>query len=150
MIHVGLLEVVLASLFTYTFVSGASAGWASGHPFPPTARGSAIFSVCLLFLGSAMLLYLRTLSEGHRSPSSARRLLTKFPTTMSTLLTLLFALQLLLYFSGSNVIGYHPIDMLIYDAKRQHKTWLKQASASRTLNQATEEYRRRYNRHPPP
>lgn len=148
--HFGLLEVALLSVFVHTFVSGASAGLANSHAFPPTARGSAIFSVSLLFLGATTFWYIRTGPEGLRSPSTARRIRRKMPLALSTLLALLFTFHILIYISGSNVVDYHPIDKLIYDAKKQHKTWLKQASRSRTLNQATDEYRRRYDRHPPP
>ncbi|KAL8708307.1 MAG: hypothetical protein Q9220_006782 [cf. Caloplaca sp. 1 TL-2023] len=44
----------------------------------------------------------------------------------------------------------HPIDSLIETASTQHDAWLKQASASKTINDCTGEYRRRYKRHPPP
>ncbi|KAL8635949.1 MAG: hypothetical protein Q9228_006605, partial [Teloschistes exilis] len=44
----------------------------------------------------------------------------------------------------------HPIDSLIKAASLQHDAWLKQASASKTLEEAVTEYRKRYKRHPPP
>ncbi|KAI4128827.1 MAG: hypothetical protein LQ338_002527 [Usnochroma carphineum] len=44
----------------------------------------------------------------------------------------------------------HPIDGLLSAASVQHEAWLKQASASRTLSECAAEYRRRYNRNPPP
>ncbi|KAI4171319.1 MAG: hypothetical protein LQ346_008756, partial [Caloplaca aetnensis] len=44
----------------------------------------------------------------------------------------------------------HPIDDLITAASLTHDAWLKQASASNTLHECAEEYRRRYKRHPPP
>ena len=48
------------------------------------------------------------------------------------------------------IFTQHPIDDLIETAMWQHDTWLKQASRSLNLSQAVEEYRRRYNRDPPP
>ena len=50
----------------------------------------------------------------------------------------------------SDTIGTHPIGTLIAEAADQHKKWTDQASSSRSLEQAVEEYRRRYKRHPPP
>ncbi|KAL8918026.1 MAG: hypothetical protein Q9208_007624 [Pyrenodesmia sp. 3 TL-2023] len=44
----------------------------------------------------------------------------------------------------------HPIDGLLTAASVQHDAWLQQASASKTLHECAEEYRRRYKRHPPP
>ncbi|KAI9834789.1 MAG: hypothetical protein M1819_002875 [Sarea resinae] len=40
--------------------------------------------------------------------------------------------------------------MLIYEAKSEHDAWFKQASKSMGLGQAMGEYRKRYNRAPPP
>lgn len=150
MTQIGFLGVTMLVLFTSTFVSGTASAWANGHPFPPNPRGSSILSVFLLFLGALMFLYIHTVSEGPRSLYSVKRIFTKAPSLMYTVLILLFTLRAVLYFPGSNTVNYHPIDMVIYEANPQHEAWLKQASASRTLNQATEEYRRRYKRHPPP
>ncbi|KAL8766935.1 MAG: hypothetical protein Q9209_006416 [Squamulea sp. 1 TL-2023] len=44
----------------------------------------------------------------------------------------------------------HPIDSLLSAASIQHDAWLQQASASKTLGEAVNEYRRRYKRYPPP
>ncbi|KAI4137297.1 MAG: hypothetical protein L6R39_007358, partial [Caloplaca ligustica] len=50
----------------------------------------------------------------------------------------------------SNASQIHPIDGLLSAASMQHDTWLQQASTSKTLDQCTAEYRRRFKRHPPP
>ncbi|KAK5172255.1 uncharacterized protein LTR77_003893 [Saxophila tyrrhenica] len=52
--------------------------------------------------------------------------------------------------SSGNNVGYHPIDMLIYDAQSQYDAYLRDAAAGTTLDQAVENYRKRYSRYPPP
>ena len=52
--------------------------------------------------------------------------------------------------TGYNVFNGHPIDDLIVAANSRHKTWTEQARTSRDLRAAVAEYKRRYNRTPPP
>ena len=52
--------------------------------------------------------------------------------------------------TGYNVFNWHPIDQLIVIAKSQHKVWTDQAVKSKDLGSAITEYKRRYNREPPP
>ncbi|KAL9101079.1 MAG: hypothetical protein Q9163_003627 [Psora crenata] len=64
-----------------------------------------------------------------------------------------FALMMLLGWSiqaGSPILSGHPMEALIGDAVVQSVTWLKDASRSRTLDQAINIYQQRYGRHPPP
>ncbi len=150
MMHVGLLPLSLSFSFAYTLLSGGSSALSNGHPFPPTVIGSAILSVCLLFVGVSMYLYIQRVSEDHNSSHSSKRIFTKIPSSVSAVFVVLFTFHALLYLSKSNAVSYHPIDLLIYEATSQHTNWVKQASSSKTLRQATEEYRRRYKRHPPP
>lgn len=44
----------------------------------------------------------------------------------------------------------HPIDSLRSQAVSSHRTWLKQASASRSLEEAVKNYQARYGLAPPP
>ncbi|KAI4156495.1 MAG: hypothetical protein LQ340_000244 [Diploschistes diacapsis] len=52
--------------------------------------------------------------------------------------------------TGHNVFYRHPIDSLIATARLQHKAWVAQAAMSHDLLTAISEYKRRYNRDPPP
>jgi hypothetical protein len=52
--------------------------------------------------------------------------------------------------SRSDVITSHPIDNLIFNANVQHNRWTKQATESRSLEDAVARYRERYNTYPPP
>lgn len=44
----------------------------------------------------------------------------------------------------------HPIDILMHEANIQYEDYLAEAGASQTLQDAVFEYRKRYQRHPPP
>ena len=47
-------------------------------------------------------------------------------------------------------LNFHPIDGLIQDTKLHHDTYLVEALASHSLNEAIRNHQERYNRHPPP
>lgn len=65
----------------------------------------------------------------------------------------LFIIMLVLTYPGwwrRGKVNFHPIDMLIYEAKLQHEEYKLQTTRSRTLEEAVVEYRQRYVRNPPP
>lgn len=49
-----------------------------------------------------------------------------------------------------STLSLHPVEALMNRASEQANSWLNQASHSRTLAEAVEEYSRRYQRYPPP
>jgi Glycosyl transferase family 90 len=49
-----------------------------------------------------------------------------------------------------NVINFHPIDMLIYEAKIQHDQYRTDMKRSHSLEEAVAQYQQRYLRNPPP
>ena len=97
-----------------------------------------------------MLLYVRTTSDRQRATQHTQRSFTRIPSWLYTLLIILFSIPVFLEMSRNLVLSKHPIDILMDDAYGQHQVWVKQASTSKTLGHATDEYRRRYKRHPPP
>ena len=143
------LDLAMLVSFVSTYIIGFSSSWTSRRPFPPSFRGSTVLSVVVLFLGA--LFYLQLGGAADRSNfRTSRRLLDRSPSLMYALLVALFVSQIIIEVSQKDEVDFHPIDILIGKADLQHDRWLKQASASRTLGQATDEYRRRYDRHPPP
>jgi hypothetical protein len=48
------------------------------------------------------------------------------------------------------VLDSHPIETFMNEASERSKAWMDQASKSESLEESVEEYRRRYERHPPP
>lgn len=69
---------------------------------------------------------------------------------LGTVLGVLLIGHLAAKYTTESVMEVHPIDTLMAAAKSAHSDWLKQASPSKSLEQAVDEYRRRYKRHPPP
>lgn len=47
-------------------------------------------------------------------------------------------------------IGFHPVGLLVYQGQVNADTWSKQASSSKNLTDAVNEYKSRYHRLPPP
>lgn len=65
----------------------------------------------------------------------------------------LFLLLIILTYPGwwkSNIINFHPIDMLVYQAKSQYDQYRADATRSSSLGEAVAQYRQRYSRNPPP
>ena len=74
-------------------------------------------------------------------------------TGTSTSNRVLFLLLIILTYPGwwrRNVINFHPIDMLIYEAKVQHDQYRADMTRSHSLEGAVAQYRQRYLRNPPP
>lgn len=65
----------------------------------------------------------------------------------------LFMLLLILTYPGwwrRDLISFHPIDMLVYEAKLQHDQYRADATRSHSIEEAVAQYRLRYSRNPPP
>lgn len=103
----------------------------------------------LLFTGT--VLYFHTTSSGPLDTSiSAHKLFPRSPPFFYIILFLLFAVRLFFHFPQNYETDVHPIDLLMRNAAIQSKTWLAQATTSKSLTEAAQAYRQRYNRHPPP
>ncbi|KAI9811365.1 MAG: hypothetical protein M1827_005525 [Pycnora praestabilis] len=132
----GQVAIALVFLVSRENVSVITNGKVTGHP--------AIRERTLAFF------YVETASEGPKQAQSSRRTFSRIPSWLYTLLTGLLLIPVYLDFFQNNTINYHPIDLLVDDAKALHKHWIAQATTSRNLGEAIYEYRRRYKRHPPP
>ena len=88
---------------------------------------------------------------GSSANQSLQGSLSPFSTRLYILLgVLLFIIHTLILYTSTGIVPSHPINELIAQASESHKVWLAQAKRSKTLASAVQEYRRRYNRHPPP
>ena len=134
-------------VFVCTYFSGLRFVWEHPNAFPPPLPESTISSLAMLFVSAALLLYNGSTSEPSRP---AQRHWGRTPPSLYTFLIMLMAVPCFLEYSRHKTIVFHPIDLLMHDAGEQHQTWASQAATSKTLGQATEEYRKRYLRHPPP
>ena len=112
--------------------------WSYRRPFPPVPASLSPFA--LILVGYIWFQYLR-------QPLTLFRFV---KTSMFALI--LVAMFIILYptLSRPDVAYYHPIDMLIYQAKSQHDYYESHATQSYTLEEAVAHYRRRYQMTPPP
>ena len=105
-----------------------------------------------LFLGFflvGILSYLRV-QQGSASGSPQRAASRSPSYVYITLISLVAVLGWSQTFQTSAVLEFHPVDLLMRNASEQSHAWLEQASRSDNLAECVEEYRRRYQRHPPP
>ena len=147
--HVGILSTSLLATFTSIITSTTAAAWTYGHPFPPMRMGLAFCGILLLLTG--FWFYLRVeASAQHSHANASERLLHKMPAWLYVVLTAFMFLWLGLWLSYHKEVSFHPIDMLMYEAEAHHEAFVAQAASSKTLAEASQEYRSRYKRHPPP
>ena len=136
-------------VFLCTYIPGFVNAWVKHSSYYPAFPVWNTASLVLLFSGIVMFLISRTASDS-QGTLQAHRSFPRIPSWLYTLLVVLFLIPVFLDISRNNVLSKHPIDTLMEEALEQHQGWVKQASTSTTLGHATDEYRRRYKRHPPP
>ncbi|KAA6416339.1 MAG: hypothetical protein FRX48_01059 [Lasallia pustulata] len=146
---IGPLELVMIVVFLYTYMSGFEAAWAGRSPYYPAFPVWNATALVLLFSGTLVFFISGTASGGQGSLQATRSFFRTF-SWQYALLIILFSVPIFLDASRNNAISKHPIDTLMKEAYEQHQAWVKQASTYNTLQHATDEYRRRYKRHPPP
>lgn len=114
------------------------------HPFPLIYSSNAITAYFAVCAGMVTFLYVRAATEED----------VKSLPKMNIMIRLSFVLLLGfgLIFAGlqPEVANVHPIDLLIFKSRIRHNDFISQARVSNGLKEAVEEYRRRYNQHPPP
>ncbi|OJD34062.1 glycosyltransferase family 90 protein [Diplodia corticola] len=146
--HSGALDASLLILCTGSAVTLAVKTWNPPTPFLDAPEFRA-----LIPLGFVVGLILHSLADFRKQwPADAQGKpdRPKRRWSLFHLYGLFFAIQTLLINWGHAEIHVHPVDILIDQAKQQHDTWLKTASASTSLADATRNYVARYNMTPPP
>ena len=149
LIEYSILDPMMMAAFLCTYLTGFSTSWTNHFLFPPNLQGQALSSLVLLFLGFVSYLYTTANSDDSRS-QPAQRLFKRNSTAFYTLFLLMFILRFAMEVAPADRVQIHPIETLMSNATAQHQRWKTQASSSENLEQAVEEYRQRYRRHPPP
>ena len=140
MIHLGVLELSMALTTTCVMIPSISFLWSYRRPFPPVSQATSLWSFSFILGGYLWFQHLRQSFTTSRSMN------------ISTYTVIFFVSLLVLYpaLSRPNITYYHPIDLLIYEAKSQHKHYESYATQSYNLEEAAAQYRRRYRMTPPP
>jgi len=117
---------------------------------PPLPQISMIVFLGLFILGATLWLHSQSMS-GARSHILSQRQASRAPSWMyATLILLIVFLGWYQTSYNMKVLDSHPIETLMNEASERSKAWMEQASKSATLEECVKEYRRRYERHPPP
>ena len=133
--------MVLALSITFSLVPSLHFIWTVHKPFPATPWTISIFPFLLLFAGHMVF-------SGIRDELEPKSHLFSWGSRYLKLIVLLVAIAPA--FFKTDVASYHPIDMLIYQAKNQSIEYAKYVTQGRSLEYAVAQYRRRYTRNPPP
>lgn len=146
---IGALTTTLIMMFVSVATRTLSFSWTHLLPFPAGHAGLAFLAFSLAMFAFTFYFHMGTTSEVDEQRT--RQLTFKqAPAWLYLSMLCLFAVQTGLWAVHSSKVGYHPIDLLIWDANTQHEAYVNQTSASTNLKEAVRNYRKRYSRHPPP
>lgn len=144
----GILTTTAIITFTATSAIAIGQSFHTVTPFPPASEGSAYLLFCCLILGFLATLFTQTSPGSHRHHQTSP--FAGLPFLLYGSLLLLVIVRSGIWIAHQSSVKYHPIDMLIYEAKARHAAYVSRASLSRNLPAAAEVYKERYSRKPPP
>lgn len=130
--------------FISGYFSWASALFNGQQPYPLILPSHAFISLFAMSLGTMLFFCSRTVSGDEQKPLYGFNIFMRISIIIMTGIGIIFV-------SKQPAMGsLHPIDLLIYESRIHHDTWLAQARSTEGLVGAVREYRRRYKQHPPP
>jgi Glycosyl transferase family 90 len=142
------LVLIVVFVFAWLYTPLIQAAWSSFSPFPPRSKGAEVIGLLIIFMGFTTFMHISSSSE--RS-SSSRNFAKRIPVWFYVLLTIFFLVAEGFYLLKPAVAGFHPINILMYNARIEGDRWRVLASSSISLETAVAEYRSRYRgRAPPP
>ncbi|OQE42314.1 hypothetical protein PENCOP_c004G09004 [Penicillium coprophilum] len=141
--HFDILGVSIIGGFMIMYFSYLSDLTGGQSPFPFVSLTHAVLPLAASLTGALLFLLARV--AHNEEPKLYRTNI-----AIQILFAVLCGISLIFVVSKHRLDEIHPIEFLINDGKLQHENYLAQASRSRTLGDAVNEYRRRYNQHPPP
>lgn len=136
-------------MFVAAAFQGISFLWTNRTPFPPGFPGIALFAFFLAICGFTAYLHIGMTSDADEQ-SSRQSTFRKAPAWLYFSMLCLFVLQVGLWAIHGSKVGYHPIDLLMWEANAKHEAYINQTASSKSLDEAVRNYRSRYSRHPPP
>ncbi|OCT46929.1 capsular associated protein [Cladophialophora carrionii] len=114
--------------------------WSHKNPFPPMPISTTTFAFLLIFFGRWT--YRRVQQAlGEKDP---------IRTSRQVFLFIILCILLSPAWRKKDYTHFHPIDMLMYDAKLHHDRYLETVGDTASLGETVARYRQRYNRNPPP
>lgn len=113
-------------------------------PFPYISLLHAVLPIIASTAGAVLFLLARVVRQEESKP------LYRANIALQLLFVLLCAVSIAFASSKHHLAHTHPIDILIHKGGVHFDRFLAQAGASKTLEAAVSEYRKRYNQLPPP
>ncbi|KAJ5911850.1 uncharacterized protein N7473_001153 [Penicillium subrubescens] len=142
--HFGILGVSILSGFVFVFFPAMSTLIFEQMPFPYISQIHAAIPVIASSTGVILFLLSRILSEEESKP------LYRTNIVLQILFLLVGGVGLAFSMTKHHFPHTHPIDLLVHKATLNYDNYLLQASASKNLEDAVREYRKRHRQHPPP
>lgn len=130
--------------FVAGYFSWISALFNGQEPYPYLPPSHAFISIFATSLGTVLFFCSRTASGDEQRPLYVWNIFIRVSIVIMTGIGMVFV------FNQPALGSLHPIDLLIYESRNHHDTWLSQAHRTENLAGAVREYRKRYKQHPPP
>ncbi|KAI9744418.1 MAG: hypothetical protein M1818_001947 [Claussenomyces sp. TS43310] len=138
------LALVNTFMFLCLYPNLVSSAWSSLAAYPPYSTSAKTIGFLLFFGGFIISTHTYKVSEPLTNFSR------RIPLWIQVLVMMLSVVIEGIFLSRSKVIGFSPVDFLMYNARIDSDHWLKQASSSNSLDVAVAEYQSKYRRAPPP
>ncbi|KFY78937.1 hypothetical protein V499_02021 [Pseudogymnoascus sp. VKM F-103] len=139
--------VVMTIVFTTVMAPLVANAWSEKRPFPPQSDTSRILGVASLVFGYMSFIIIYKYGEAAKQPQN---ILNRVHAIFYILLAVAFIYTETVFIWRSNKAGFHPVRLLVYQGQVNANAWSKQASSSKNLTAAVDEYKSRYHRLPPP
>ncbi|KAJ5157007.1 uncharacterized protein N7482_008107 [Penicillium canariense] len=142
--HFGILGLSILGGFVFVFFPATSTLLFEQMPFPHISQTHAVVPLIASSTGVILFLFSRILSEDESKP------LYRTNIVLQILFLVIGGIGLIFATTKHQFSHTHPIDLLIHKGTIHYDNYLLQASASKNLEEAIWEYRKRYRQHPPP
>lgn len=143
--------IVPAAIFATTAsVLSSTTSFTLGHlgPHPPIRAASVLVAIGVVIVAFSIFNRNRIYSSDKQSHSG--RVSTRVPLLLYVVLTAILATHTVLWLFRPAVTYSHPLNGIITDGEALHDAFATAAFSSKSLAAASEAYRKRYGRHPPP
>lgn len=136
--HLGILDVAMTLTTICISIPSLTFLWKHRQPYPPFSLVSSLWSFILLLGGYLWFHHTRQISLK--------------PIKSLTYFLIFLALISALYPALSRPVSskFHPIDLLISEAKSKHDYYTSYSTQSYNIEEAAAQYKRRYRMTPPP
>ncbi|KEF63809.1 uncharacterized protein A1O9_01787 [Exophiala aquamarina CBS 119918] len=136
----GVLDMSICITAIMTMIPGFEFIWSHIAPYPPVSKTASIASFFVVLSGWWMYRRIQQ-ALGEREPLQRSR---------QALALIILCILIVPAWRKNDNVHFHPIDVLIYDAKLQHDRYIRSVGSTNSLLETVARYQKRYKRNPPP